>query len=133
MSVEERLKRLEDSQRFIDWIIFERFLESLDDQQLETFARDGCLPDPLPAPLPKGTSRLDGLGRKNLVKLWQEKDRAMRHRRNDELAFFTKNGHWAEQRIRLRYILQGGSIAAEWQVLEEGDREETNSGQPSWP
>jgi hypothetical protein len=32
-------------------------------------------PDPLPKPLPMGASRLDGLDRQSLLKLWQEEER----------------------------------------------------------
>lgn len=78
-SIQDRLKQLEDRQRFIDWFLFDRFLESLTREQLETFAHDGRLPEPLPEPLPKGASRLDGLDRKSLIKLWEESERMFRH------------------------------------------------------
>ena len=65
-SIKDRLERLEDSQRFIDWFLFQRFIENLTAEQLETVARDGRWPEPLPEPLPRGASRLDGLDRKSL-------------------------------------------------------------------
>lgn len=58
-----RITRLEREQRFRDWLTFERFLEGLTDQQLELYAHHGQLPEPLPEPLPPGSSRLDGLDR----------------------------------------------------------------------
>src|SRR2546430_2617921 len=58
-SIQERLKRLENQGRFLQWLQFERFLEGLTDAQLEAYTRRGRLPQPLPEPLPKGASRLD--------------------------------------------------------------------------
>jgi hypothetical protein len=77
-SIQDRLKQLEDRRRFITWFVFERFLESLTQEQLETYARDRRWPEPLPEPLPQGASRLDRLDRKTLVKLWEESERMFR-------------------------------------------------------
>jgi hypothetical protein len=60
-SIQDRLKQLEDRRRFLTWFVFERFLESLTQEQLETYARDRRWPEPLPEPLPKGASRQDRL------------------------------------------------------------------------
>ena len=76
-SIQERLKRLENQGRFLQWLQFERFLEGLTDAQLEAYTRQGRLPQPLPEPLPKGASRLDVLDRKSLIKLWEENERIL--------------------------------------------------------
>lgn len=55
-SIQERLERLENERRFLQWLHFERFLEGLSDEQLEAYVRHNCLPAPLPEPLPIGTS-----------------------------------------------------------------------------
>ena len=60
-SIQDRLKQLEDRRRFLTWFVFERFLESLNQEQLETYARDRRWPEPLPEPLLQGASRLDRL------------------------------------------------------------------------
>jgi hypothetical protein len=91
-SIQDRLKQLEDRRRFLTWFVFDRFLESLNQEQLETYARDRRRPEPLPEPLPQGASRLDGLDRKSLVKLWKKSDRVFGHRSPDDLMFFQENG-----------------------------------------
>src|SRR5713101_6859727 len=68
-SVNSRVKRLEDEQRFNDWLQLERFLESLTEEQLEDLVTHWRFPDPWPDPLPFGKSRLDGLDRKTLIRL----------------------------------------------------------------
>jgi hypothetical protein len=75
----------------------ERFFESLTEEQLSTYARHGRLPEPLPEPLPMGKSRLDGLDRKNLIKLWRENDRIYRGRSREEMLSFAIHAHWPEQ------------------------------------
>jgi hypothetical protein len=122
-SIHDRLKQLEDGRRFMTWFVFERFLESLNEEQLETYARDGRWPEPLPEPLPKGASRLDWLDRKTLVKLWEESERMFRHRSPDELMFFQENGYWPEQRLRPRHYVQDGCFSVEWQSEGEEQRE----------
>jgi hypothetical protein len=68
-SIQDRLKHFEDRRRFLTWFAFERFLESLTQEQLEAYARDRRWPEPLPEPLLQGASRLDRLDRKTLVRL----------------------------------------------------------------
>src|SRR5215831_1408091 len=74
-NLKSRVERLEKEQQFRTWIGFERFLESLTDEQLEELALHWRFPEVLPEPLPKGASRLDGLDRKTLLKLWEESER----------------------------------------------------------
>lgn len=95
-SLKTRLARLEEEQRFQDWLEFQRFLESLSDSQIEDYINNLRPPDPLPAPLPFGRSRLDTLDRKSLVKLWRESERKWAGRDRDELDFYTSHGHWPE-------------------------------------
>jgi hypothetical protein len=109
-SIQERLDRLEDGRRFIAWFVFERLLDSLTLEQLETYARNGRWPGPLPEPLPRGASRLDGLDRKSLIKRWKESERMFRHRSQDEIPFYGENRYWPEQRMRPRYYLQDGCL-----------------------
>ena len=120
-SIQQRLKQLEDSQRFIDWFLFTRFTESLTEEQLEGYARDGRWPEPLPESLPLGTSPLDGLDRKSLIKKWEESERICSHRRQDENAFYCENGYWPEQRMRPRYYLQDGCLSLEWHIGFDGE------------
>ncbi len=96
-SLKNRLALLEEEQRFRDWLELQRFLESLSDFQLEDYIKNFRLPDPLPAPLPCGQSRLDTLDRKSLIKLWQEHERMFAGRDKDELNFYTSHGHWPEE------------------------------------
>lgn len=81
----------------------------------------------MPEPLPWGASKLDGLDRKSVLKLWEENERVFGHRSRDELKFYADNGHWPEQRMRPRYYLQDGSLSVEWQCQPEGeDQRERN-------
>jgi hypothetical protein len=120
-SIQGRLKRLEDKQRFIGWFLVERFLESLTAEQLEAYARDGRWPEPLPEPLAPGASLLDRVDRKSLIKLWEERERILGHRTQDEHAFYGKNGYWPEQRMRPRYFRQDGFLSIEWHIESEGE------------
>ena len=83
--------------RFRRWLQCERFLEGLNEDQLLAFARHGYLPEPLPEPLPMGKSRLDGLDRKSLTKLWRESERILAGRSKEELRLYATHGHWPEQ------------------------------------
>jgi len=74
-TLKSRVERLEKEQQFRTWIAFERFLESLTDEQLKELSLHWRFPEVLPEPFPKGASRLDGLDRKTLLKLWEEKER----------------------------------------------------------
>jgi hypothetical protein len=82
---------------FQHWLQFQRFLESLTEEQLIAYAQHGRLPEPLPEPLPLGKSRLDGLDRKSLIKLWEENERFLGGRSKQELIIYATHGHWPEQ------------------------------------
>src|SRR5437879_8301743 len=75
----------------------ERLLEGLTDQQLELYADQGRLPEPLPEPLPRGGSRLDRLDRKSLIRLWEAHEREFEDRTEQELSFYCAHGHWLAQ------------------------------------
>jgi hypothetical protein len=103
-SLNRRIKTLETEHKFQLWLGFERFIEGLSNEQLEQIALYWRFPDPLPEPLPPGMSRLDGLDRKSLMKLWKESERRtarlrneMRGRSPDECRFYLDHEHWPEQ------------------------------------
>jgi hypothetical protein len=92
-----RIERLDLEMQFRRWLWHSRLLESLTEEQLEEYACLGRLPDPLPKPLPRGKSELEGLDQKRLMQLWEDDIRFFGGRRNEELIFFTAHGHWPEQ------------------------------------
>ena len=116
-----RLKRLEKEQRFQDWLWYERFLEGLTEEQLEAVATQWRFPEPTPEPLPWGSSKLDRLDRKSLLKLWEENERHFCNRSRDDLRFYAEKGYWPEQRMLPRYYLQDGCLSVEWQFQSDGE------------
>jgi hypothetical protein len=92
-----RIDRLEFEMQFRRWLWHARLLESLTIQQLEEYVCLGRLPDPLPEPLPMGKSKLEGMDRKGLKRLWEDDLRFFGGRNKQELIFFTAHGHWPEQ------------------------------------
>jgi len=102
-TLKNRVARLEKEQQFRTWLDFERFLEGLTDEQLEEIAVYWRFPEPLPEPLPIGASRLDGLDRSRLMRLWEESEREtarimheMRGRSPEECRFHIHHEHWPE-------------------------------------
>jgi len=93
-----RIARLEREKRFRDWFLWVRFLEGLTRHELELYALEGQLPEPLPNPLPAGASRLDGMDRKNLIRMWEANERTFGNRTSEELNFTVCTEHWPEQR-----------------------------------
>jgi hypothetical protein len=92
-----RVARLEREVGFRHWFRFHRWLETRTLQQLEDYiATDGTFPDPFPDP-PPGSTPLDKLNRKALLKLWEEDRRWSAGRSSAELGFFADHGHWPEQ------------------------------------
>jgi hypothetical protein len=92
-----RTDRLELEMHFRWWLWHTRLLERLNMEQLEEYACLGRLPDPLPKPLPRGKSELEGLDRKCLMQLWEEDLRFFGGRSKQALIFFTAHAHWPEQ------------------------------------
>lgn len=100
MTIRNRIERLEQESRFRDWLRFERYLEFVSDQQLEFFAVFGYWPDPPPPEPPPGTSRLDSLPQKELIRLFKADERKhakFAHRSDEEKEFFSIHGHWPEE------------------------------------
>lgn len=95
-TIKNRIKRLEEERRFKMWVRFQRVLESFTLEQLEDLADTGTYPEPLVEPV-QGTSKLDTLDRKALMKLWEEDQRRWAGRSRAELGFFAQHGHWPEE------------------------------------
>ncbi len=103
-ALKSKVERLEKGQRFRRWFRFGRFLESLTDEQLEDIAIHWRFPDRFPDPLPMGMSRLDGIDRNGLIRLYEESEREtarlmreIKGRSEDEHRFYLHHGHWPEQ------------------------------------
>lgn len=109
-SIPRRLEKLEAKRRFLDWFVRQRFYQSLTDQELMTFALKG----ELPVPVPKRPSTMDNLDRKTLHRLWKAHERTFGGRSEEELAFFTTNGFWPEQRGRFHYSTHDGKLTVQW-------------------
>jgi hypothetical protein len=99
-----RLRRLEKEAGFRRWLDFSRLLENLSDSQLEEVAIYFRFPDPMPEPLSIGMSKLDGLDRKTLLRMWEESERTtartmhdMKGRNEVERQVHVHHGHWPEQ------------------------------------
>jgi hypothetical protein len=109
-SISSRLAKLEAKRRFLDWFAKQRFYQSLTEQELMTFALYGQLP----VPIPNRPSTIDSLDGKTLLRLWQDDERTFSGRSEEELAFFTMNGFWPEQRGRFNYSMHAGKLTVEW-------------------
>ncbi len=115
-SILDRLAKLENRRRFLDWFVWQRFYASLTLEELETSASGGALPDPIP----NRPSSLDTLDRKSLLKLWEEDKRIFRGRSQLDREYYADTGVWPEQRGRLHYLMQDGKLVVEWRnMLEE--------------
>jgi hypothetical protein len=79
-SIRGRLTRLENQRRFLDWFVRARFIDSVTDDEMETYRRDGTLS----APITNRPSSLDRLDRKSLIKLWKEDERIFGGRSHEE-------------------------------------------------
>jgi len=47
-SIRDRLEKLENKRRFLDWFVWHRFYAMLTLEELETCASGGGFPDPIP-------------------------------------------------------------------------------------
>ena len=99
-----RVESLEQKAQFTLWFHFSRFLEALTDEQIEEIAINWRFPDPLPDPLPIGMSRLDGLDKESLLRLWEKEEREIsrimheiRDRNEEHRRFHLHHGQWPEQ------------------------------------
>jgi hypothetical protein len=96
-TLRRRLARLEQDFQFNRWFRTSRWLDTQTLQQLEEFiAGHGILPNLVYDP-PPGSSALDKLDRKALIKLWEKEPREFRVRNSEEREFWASHGHWPEQ------------------------------------
>jgi hypothetical protein len=110
VTIRDRLAKLEDQRRFLDWFVRHRFYATLTLEELKTCASGEGFPDPIP----NRPSIVDMLDRKSLLKLWEEDELRFGRRSQDELDFFAEHGFWPEQRGRLHYFLRDGQLQVEW-------------------
>ena len=124
-SIRDRLAKLENQRRFLDWFVTHRFWATLSLEELETFAAGGGLPNPVP----NRPSNLDTMDQKSLTKLWEEEERVFKGRSQADQDAYADTGVWPEQRGRLHYSMQDGKLFAEWrnEVLDEGMRPGTTT------
>ena len=114
-SIRERLTRLENKGQFLDWFVQARFLDIATNDELERYALDGTLPEPVS----HRPSRLDRLERKILLKLWKEDERAWKGRSVDERQYLMNKGCWPEQNGGLHYSVKEGLLGVEWRFDHE--------------
>src|SRR5450755_4339929 len=101
-SVRDRLEKLENRRRFLDWFVMARLYDSFTTDELEAFASGRGYPDPIP----NRPSSLDTLDRKSLVKLWEENERVYEGRSHEDLEYYTQTGSWPKEKGRLHYSLE---------------------------
>lgn len=123
VSIRGRLTQLENKERFLNWFVRVRFFDILTSDELERYARDGTLLEPVS----NRPSRLDRLDRKSLIKLWKEDERAWEGRSKEEKEYLMKKGCWPEQNGGLHYSVQEGLLGVEWKF--DGEKEENESSQ----
>src|SRR5260370_39674931 len=124
-SIRDRLAKLENQRRFLDWFVMHRFWAGLRLEELEAFAAGGGLP----APVPTRPSNLDTMDQKSLIKLWEEEERVFRGRSEADQDSYADTGVWPEQRGRLHYSMQNGKLCIEWRDAPEeaGTRSKTRA------
>lgn len=115
VSIRGRLTQLENKERFLNWFVRVRFFDILTSDELERYARDGTLLEPVS----NRPSRLDRLDRKSLIKLWKEDERAWEGRSKEEKEYLMKKGCWPEQNGGLHYSVQDGLLGVEWKYEPE--------------
>jgi hypothetical protein len=96
-TLRNRLERLEFELQFKTWVRFQRWLESLTDQEMQDYiASDGTFPEPFLDP-PSGSTWLDNLDRSALMQLWEENQRWAAGRTSADAGFYAEHGHWPDQ------------------------------------
>jgi len=91
-----RLERIERELQFQLWLQGERLFEGWSPEQRLAYA-DRCeIPDPLPSKVP---SKFDGLSRRALVRLREERQRQckFRYRTVDERLFYVEHGRFPDE------------------------------------
>jgi hypothetical protein len=127
-SIRDRLLKLENARRFLDWFVWDRFYASLTEDEIEIYARNGNLQEPIP----NRPCWMDKRDRKSLLKLWKEHELSFGERSHEELDYCTKNGCWPEERGRLHYSLHDGKLGVEWQFQSEGEDQREKTDQPTY-
>ena len=94
-----------------------RFIESLTEDELDKYVREGLWPNPAP----NRSSRLDQLERDDLLKRWQEDMVYHEGRSSEDLQGFAEHGRWPEQLGRLHYSNINGGLQVEWRIDAEGN------------
>jgi hypothetical protein len=93
-----RLERLKSELQFRRWIAMKQFFACLSIEQLTFFAQHGYVEGTVTKP---EHSKLDGLSRKALLKLWLEDERDHRikfgGRSDDEMQFYIQNGCFPDE------------------------------------
>jgi hypothetical protein len=100
MAIRTSLERLERENRFQEWRRRRRYFESLSEEQLETLAVLVFWPGPQPPEPARGTSRMDSLNRKELLRMFEDHERwsaKFASRSDEQKEFFCTHGHWPEE------------------------------------
>jgi hypothetical protein len=122
-SIQDRLVRLKEKRRFLNWFLGQRLIQSLTDDGLEIYARDGTLPNPIP----DRASNFDRLDQKSILKLWEEEKRDFGHRSRDDLRFYAEKGYWPEQGMRPHYYTQDGHWFVGWKLQPQREDQRERS------
>jgi hypothetical protein len=120
-SLLKRLEKLEKEWCFVTWYLQDRFLGTLNIEELDEYARDGKLPEPVP----NRPSPLDRLDRNSLRKRWEENERRYEGRTREDMQRFVEKGLWPEQFGKLHYSKKDGGLYVEWQIEAEQKSEAT--------
>jgi hypothetical protein len=117
--IRSRLTRLERKQRFLDWLLWQRALDSLTEDECRTYLRDRKFPESIP----NRSSAFDIRDQKTLSKLWEEDERISAGRSQEEGEYFRENGHWPDERGRLHFFMEDGKWVVAWRIdpEEHGD------------
>jgi hypothetical protein len=115
-SFRNRLMKLENERRFLNWILKERFLDNLTADELKVLRRDRMLPD---GPVPNRPSRLDGVDRKRVYKLREEEERMLGGRSRGELKRYALSGVWPKR--WLSYSIKDGNVVVQRRIEPTGE------------
>ena len=111
-SILTRLEKVESERCFVIWFLQQRFMDSLAEDELDKYVREGIWPDPAP----NRSSPLDQLDRNALLKRWQEDLRYYEGRSSEDLQGFSKHGRWPEELGRLHYSNVNSGVQVEWRI-----------------
>ncbi len=107
VSIRDRLAKLEDNRRFLDWFVWARFFDSLTEDELETQALGGSLTDALP----NRASRVGQVGP-------EESDHALeRKRANPRGPNPRRAGLFHQERLLARAERSIPLLDARWEIV----------------